>query len=148
MGKEALEALARKDAALANERAPEANKIAEGERLARLKLEEKLAPRNLGQEPRHRIEGKLKAFPGTPYELGVNPVPEATRFLEVIDGVLRSSGWDNKESEKKDFRFVLNIVEWSKGRTNNCHRDSRPVHQDLLRRTQGRDRDDCTGVTG
>jgi len=105
---------ARKDAAEATERAAEANKIAEGEKLARMKLEEKLAPRSLEQEQRQRIEAKLKPFPGTPYELGVNPMPEAIRFLEVIDGVLRSSGWINKESEKKDFRFIFTLSNGTK----------------------------------
>jgi cell division protein FtsB len=100
---------ARKEAALANERAAEANKIAEGERLARLKIEEKLAPRSLGDEQRKRIESKLKPFAGTPYELALNPVPEATNLLNIIVSVLRSSGWVSKDSAKQDFRFVFTL---------------------------------------
>lgn len=104
---------ARKEAALANERAADANKIAEGERLARLKIEEKLAPRTLNDEQRKRIESKLKPFAGTPYELALNPVPEATDLLGVIAPILRSAGWVYKESAKKDFRFNFTLNDGS-----------------------------------
>lgn len=105
---------ARKDAALANERAAEANKIAEGEKLARLKIEQKLAPRSLDKAQQERIEAKLKPFSGMPYELAVTPVPEAISILTTIDEILRSSGWLNKESAKKDFRFVFTLRNGSK----------------------------------
>jgi hypothetical protein len=105
---------ARKEAALANERAAEANKIAEGERLARLKIEERLAPRTLSVEQQKRIESKLKPFAGTPYELALNPVPEATDLLAVIAPILRSAGWVYKESAKKDFRFNFTLNDGTK----------------------------------
>jgi hypothetical protein len=105
---------ARKDAALANERAAEANKIAEGERLARLKIEEKLAPRRLNEAQQERIEAKLRPFANTPYELAVNPVPEAIDLLSTVDSVLRAAGWGAKESAKKDFRFVFTLRNGSK----------------------------------
>jgi len=76
--------------AKANERAADANKLAEEERLARLKLEEKLADRTFDEKQQERIEAKLKPFPGTPYQLGVDPTPEAIRFLTLIDIILRS----------------------------------------------------------
>jgi hypothetical protein len=105
---------ARKEAALANERAAEANKIAEGERLARIKIEHKLAPRILSDENQKRIESKLKPFAGMPYELGLNAVPEAINLANTIDKILRSAGWVNKESAKKDFRFIFTLQSGSK----------------------------------
>jgi hypothetical protein len=105
---------AKRDAAVANERAAEANKIAEGERLARLKLEKRLAPRTLNNDQQRRIESKIKPFSGTPYELAVDPVPEAINLLKTVDAILRSSGWTNKESAKTDFRFVITLPSGSK----------------------------------
>ncbi len=105
---------ARKDAALANERAAEANKIAEGERLARLKIEQRLAPRKLNDDQQKRIEAKVKPFANTAYELAVNPVPEAVDLLSTIDTVLRAAGWATNESAKKDFRFVFTLKNGSK----------------------------------
>ncbi len=105
---------AKKDAAVANERAAEANRIAEGERLARLKLENRLAPRILNDDQQQRIESKIKRFTGTPYELAVDPVPEAINLLRTVDAILRSSDWTNKESAKTDFRFVITLASGSK----------------------------------
>src|ERR1700674_4322670 len=53
-----------KDVAEANERAAVANKIAEEERLARIKIEEKIAPRRLSQEQQNTITAKLMPFAG------------------------------------------------------------------------------------
>jgi hypothetical protein len=105
---------ARKDAALANERAAEANKIAEDERLARAKIEEKLAPRTLTEEQQKRIEAKVAPFSGTPFELAVDPEPEAISLVTIIDSVLRSANWLNKESENKSFRFAFDLASGSK----------------------------------
>jgi hypothetical protein len=59
---------AKAQAALANERAAEANKKAEEERLARLKLEARLAPRTLTGTQQIQITEKLKSFAGVQFE--------------------------------------------------------------------------------
>jgi hypothetical protein len=105
---------ARKEAAAASERAAEANRIAEGEKLARLKIEEKLAPRNLTEEQQKRFKDKVGLFVGTPYELVVDPVPEAINLITTIDNILRSSSWFNKESERKDLRSTFTLPSGSK----------------------------------
>ncbi len=48
----------------ANARAAEANKIAEGERLARVKIEEKLAPRSITPEQIAGLSTRLKPYAG------------------------------------------------------------------------------------
>ena len=55
---------AKEGAAKAEERAAEANKKAEEERLARVKIEEKLAPRRLAVEQQRQIAGCLQRFAG------------------------------------------------------------------------------------
>jgi len=55
-------ALAQVDAARANSEAAKANEKAEQERLARLKLEQQIAPRNLSSEQQARIASKLSSF--------------------------------------------------------------------------------------
>src|SRR2546428_2288570 len=54
--------IARKDIAEAHARAAEANQKAEEEKLARVKIEEKLAPRHLSAEQQRRIVSALKPF--------------------------------------------------------------------------------------
>jgi hypothetical protein len=105
---------ARKDAAEASERSAEANKIAEGERLERLKIQARLAPRTLSADQQQRIETRLKPFSGTPYELCVDPVPEAINLLTIVDAILRSAGWSNKESAKTELRSIITLASGSK----------------------------------
>jgi hypothetical protein len=71
---------AKKEAAMFNE-------TAERERLARVKLEERLNHRVLDRAQRQRMIDALKPFTGTPYELGVNPDPEAISLLMSIDEI-------------------------------------------------------------
>ena len=52
------------DIARANERSSEANRIAEQERLARLKIEERLAPRRINADQRARLVTGLKPLSG------------------------------------------------------------------------------------
>lgn len=107
-------AQANERAARAEKDASQANQQAEQERLARVKIEQQLAPRVLTEKQQENIEAKLRGFVGTPYELAVDPVPEAIGLLTAIDNILRSSGWFNKESEKKDFRFNFTLPNGSK----------------------------------
>lgn len=82
------------EAATANARAAEANRIAEGERLARIKIEERLAWRLLNPEQQSRIASKLSGFKGNRVDVGASPVTvEAGRFAKQIQEVLARAGW-------------------------------------------------------
>jgi uncharacterized OsmC-like protein len=80
-------------AAEANARAAEANRIAEGERLERVKLEEKLAWRSLSADQHKRIVAKLSKFSGTPFQLRVFQDPESLKFMNQIADILHSATW-------------------------------------------------------
>jgi len=80
-------------AAEANARAAEANRIAEGERLERVKIEEKLAWRSLTADQHKRIVAKLSKFPGTPFQLRVFQDPEALKFMNQIADILHAATW-------------------------------------------------------
>jgi hypothetical protein len=84
-------------AALANERAAEANQKAEEERLARVKIEERMGGWTLEKDAQSRITDKLKPFPDTPFDLKVDP--NEARFMGVIDHILLEAKWVRKEHE-------------------------------------------------
>jgi hypothetical protein len=87
-----------KDISKANERAAEANKIAESERLARLKLEEKVRPRTLSPEQQDSMLAVLKAGPKGP--IYVHPDwmnPEARIFGSQIEKVFAAAGFETKK---------------------------------------------------
>jgi uncharacterized protein YdbL (DUF1318 family) len=77
----------------ANARAAEAMKAAEQERLARVKIEEKLAWRDLNPEKQRRVEAKLKKFTGTEFEIRVFQEPEALHLLNIMVEILHLAGW-------------------------------------------------------
>jgi hypothetical protein len=104
----------RLDIATANQRAAEAARTAESERLERVKIEEKLKPRTLSGEQQQRMEEKLKPFSGTPYELAVDPIPEAINLIGAVDAILRSSGWVTGQSAKTNFRMAFTLPSGSK----------------------------------
>lgn len=80
-------------AAAANARAAEANKIAEGERLARVKIEEKLAPRSITPEQISGLSKRLKPYAGISIDiLQVGESPEITHFRSLIEMPLRAAG--------------------------------------------------------
>jgi hypothetical protein len=79
----------------AGARAAEANEKAESERLARVKIEERLAGWKLGLEAQARLIERLKPFASTPFDLSVNPVE--TGFMETLNGVLVAAGWSRQE---------------------------------------------------
>jgi hypothetical protein len=74
----------------ATQRAAEANRTAEQERLARIRIEERLAGWRLEPEAEARLIDKLKPYK-VPFALWVNPVE--FRFMHIIDRVLRQAGW-------------------------------------------------------
>jgi len=98
----------------ANVRAAEAVKAAETERLARVKIEERLRPRDLSAEQQERITSRLKQYPATPYELEVDPTPEAIHLLRIIDTMLRKSQWAPHESARNDLRMTLKLESGSR----------------------------------
>jgi hypothetical protein len=77
----------------ANARAAEANKTAEGERLARVKIEEKLAPRSITPEQIAGLSRRLKPYAGIPIDiLQIGESPEITHFRSLIEMPLRAAG--------------------------------------------------------
>jgi hypothetical protein len=85
---------ARKDAATANERAANSNKIAEDERLARLQLEAKLAPRSLTPAQQKDLAERLKPFSGTRLDIFI--YGETSEMLSIgltIASVANAAGW-------------------------------------------------------
>jgi hypothetical protein len=93
----------------ANRGAAEAVKVAETERLARVKIEDRLKPRTLNDKQRERIEARLKQYRDTPYELAVDPTPESVNFLKTIDTILRKSGWAPQPSARKELRMTVKL---------------------------------------
>jgi hypothetical protein len=74
-------------------RAAEANKIAETERLERIKIEEKLAWRSLSADQQQQIISKLVRFRGAPFQVRVFQEPEALRFMNQMLDILHSANW-------------------------------------------------------
>jgi hypothetical protein len=88
-------AAALKDAAEANKQAAEANAKAEKERLARLKIEQRLAPRSLSQNGATALYDKAKSFPGI--WLTIIMIKDSNRdalpLARQITEALKPAGW-------------------------------------------------------
>lgn len=80
-------------AAEATKGAAEANRIAEAERLERVKLQERFAWRILSLEQQTRIIESIKAYTGTKFDLFITPTPESVQLLDSIESVLKCAGW-------------------------------------------------------
>lgn len=79
---------------LADARGAEANRIAEGERLARLTLEKEMAWRSLNQEQSARLIEAARPFQGQVFDLVTyQDDPEAKNFANVIAHALIDAGW-------------------------------------------------------
>ena len=80
-------------AAQANERAAEANKIAEGEKLARFKLEASLAPRRIVDQK--TFIDTLRPYGGTSIQVWIFPAggEDTPKFAQSIVGFLQIAGW-------------------------------------------------------
>ena len=83
--------------ARANERAAEANRIAEEEKLARVKIEERLAGWQLTPEAKFKLVDALKPYAGTPFDLFVDP--KEYKFMQTLDAVLIEAGWNRIEAK-------------------------------------------------
>jgi hypothetical protein len=89
----------------AEERAAEANLIAETERLARVRIEERLSGWKLDARAQANVIAQLKAYPGTPFDLFANP--DEASFLNVIDSMLRTSGWKREPPMLADGQVTI-----------------------------------------
>jgi len=79
----------------ANREAAEANRIAENERLERIKLEEKMAPRRLSTSQKATFASALRGYPGATVKIVVfiatsDGIPFSTDIMEAINN---APGW-------------------------------------------------------
>ena len=79
--------------------AANAKGLAEKERLARLKIEESLAPRELNADQQGKLATLLRKFSGTEFEIRVFKDPEPLKLLNILVEVLHSAGWVQKPVE-------------------------------------------------
>jgi hypothetical protein len=89
----------------AEEKAADAIKTAETERLARVRIEEKLAGWRFSAEAQTRIITRLKPYEKTPFDLGTDPGEIV--FLETIDSLLGSAGWTRQQPKSDNPLFSL-----------------------------------------
>jgi len=86
------------DVAKANERAAEANLKAETERIERLKLEARLAPRNLTLAQQARIREHVKQFAPQPFMfVSYQDDKEVRGLLFMIGRALLDAGWEGRQ---------------------------------------------------
>lgn len=87
-----LDAAQAAEIAQANARAAEANQKAEEERLARVKIEQRLAPRQLLQEDALKISKALDSYSTTIFILAFGDSPEIVRFAHQLAAALKEGG--------------------------------------------------------
>jgi ABC-type multidrug transport system fused ATPase/permease subunit len=87
--------VARREAAEANERAAKANEVAEGERLARVKIEERIAPRVLSPAQLADIKTRVQPFASGATKVAfLAPADSEPAHLgKPLLDMLRSAGW-------------------------------------------------------
>jgi len=97
----------RRDIATANQRAAEANRIAEQEHLARVRIEEKLAGWKLNAGAQERVIKKIQEYPKMPFDLGA--APTEVNFMETMDSMLLAAGWERRlPKSNSDVSILLN----------------------------------------
>jgi len=76
--------------------AAQANQRAEQERLARVKIEERLAPRSLTTEQEAGLRSQLSQFPGASVDIFIygGGSDDALPLAGMISGSLQSAGWN------------------------------------------------------
>lgn len=121
------EAALKRDVAEANARAAEANEKAEQERLARVKIEVRIAPRKLTQAQQNELTVKLSGLPKQRGTVRASPsTPESEMFARVLAAPLRAAGWDIEPVAGTATATVLYptgvVIEWATDPTNpNIH---------------------------
>jgi hypothetical protein len=105
-------ASANEKAAEATARAAEANRIAEEEKLARVKLETRLAPRRLSAESQEAVVNAIKRFTPQSFDiLSYADDPESTRLANDIYAILQRAGWlDESSSNSWLFTLITGVV--------------------------------------
>ena len=84
----------KREVASAHERAAELNQKAEAERLARVKIEERLAPRHITQAQQEIIAAKLSEFKNHRVAFGVKPsTDESEWFMRWLAAPFSMAGW-------------------------------------------------------
>src|SRR5262249_5020482 len=88
-------AAANTQAAEANARAAEANEKAEQERLGRLKIEEKIAPRWLSTQQQQELGDRLSQFRGIAAQMWIFPAGTAdtSPLANLLAEIFKSAGW-------------------------------------------------------
>ena len=99
----------------ASARAAEANEKAERELLARLKLEEKLAPRRLDTNARSGLQSSLKHVAGRrvrveSYRLDIEAQLLAEQIKDALTSVMLVEDWIGSEEPAKHFAKGINIT--------------------------------------
>jgi hypothetical protein len=88
-------AAANERAAKAEQHAAEANKKAEEERLARVRIEQRLAPRSLGPAQQRELSERLRPFAGRSLDIFMyGETPEIVSLTMVIKSTVESAGWN------------------------------------------------------
>ena len=101
---------ATKAIAEANARAAEANEKTEAEKLARLKIEERLADRNLSKQQEMEIAEKLRKYAGQVVSIIGAPTPEPTGVSYAINRALSAAGWAVTAIRSSDPRTLHGIT--------------------------------------
>ena len=84
----------KREIANAHERAAELNKKAEEDRLARVKIEQRLAPRHITQKQQEAIATKLSEFKNNRVTFGVKPsTDESEWFMRWLAAPFSMAGW-------------------------------------------------------
>ncbi len=79
----------------ANERAAEAIQKAEEEKLARIRIEARIAPRSMTQQQQNELTAKLAVLATQRGTIVASPsTPESEMFARVLAAPLRAAGWD------------------------------------------------------
>jgi hypothetical protein len=104
-------ASANEKAAEATARAAEANRIAEEEKLARVKLEARLAPRLLPGESQQAVVNAIKQFAPQSFDIVLYADdPESTHLADDIDAICHRAGWVEESSNSWLFTLVTGVV--------------------------------------
>jgi hypothetical protein len=84
----------KREIAIAHERAAELNRKAEEDRLARVKIEQRLAPRHITQAQQEAIAAKLSEFKNNRVAFGVKPsTDESEWFMRWLAAPFGMAGW-------------------------------------------------------
>jgi hypothetical protein len=108
---ETATAQARADSDLANARAAEANRAAEQERLARVKLEAKLAPRSLTTDQMVELRNKWLQYAGATVDILIFPsgTPDIMPLAGIIRETLIQSQWIIEHNWQSLGGFVVGV---------------------------------------